>query len=146
MKSKFVIVALVLAVLAAACGGDDSTVASSDGARTVKVEMRDISYSIKTLDVTKGETIKFEFSNTGKAEHDAFVGDEMAQTDHEKEMSSGSNSGMSTDHGSDPNAITVKPGKTGELTYTFDKAGTILIGCHETGHYAAGMKISVTVA
>ncbi len=49
-------------------------------------------------------------------------------------------------HGGDSNAITVKPGKTGSLTYTFDKAGETIIGCHENGHYDAGMKIAVTVA
>lgn len=149
MKSKLVIasIAISIALAASACGGDDAgTVASNDDTRTVKIEMRDIAYSIKSLDVKKGETIKFTFDNAGKVDHDAFVGDEMAQADHEKEMSSGSTSDMSMDRSADSNAITVKPGKTGELTYTFDKAGTLLIGCHEPGHYEAGMKITVTVA
>jgi uncharacterized cupredoxin-like copper-binding protein len=48
--------------------------------------------------------------------------------------------------GGDMNAITVEPGKAGQLTHTFDKTGTVEIGCHEPGHYAAGMKIAVTVA
>nr|MBA2609447.1 hypothetical protein [Actinomycetota bacterium] len=73
---------------------------------------------------------------------DAFIGDDSAQADHESSMRDG---GMH--HGSgDSDAITVKPGKTGSLSYTFDKAGETLIGCHETGHFAAGMKIAVTVA
>jgi uncharacterized cupredoxin-like copper-binding protein len=42
--------------------------------------------------------------------------------------------------------ITVDPGKTGELTHTFDRTGTVEIGCHQPGHYAAGMKLAVTVA
>lgn len=149
MKSKLVIATIVISIAAAAsaCGGDDaSTVASSDNTRTVKIQMRDIAYSIKKLDVKKGDTIKFVFDNTGKVAHDAFVGDEMAQAQHEKEMSGGSNSGTSMSTSANSNGITVKPGKTGEITYTFDEAGTLLIGCHQPGHYDAGMKITVTVA
>ncbi|MGI8793741.1 MAG: cupredoxin domain-containing protein [Acidimicrobiales bacterium] len=148
MKIRLIIAAVALALLAAACGSDDSTTvgSGSGSARTVKVQMRDIAYSIDALDVKQGETITFEFKNTGKVDHDAFVGDEMAQADHEKEMAGGSDSGMNMDHGSDADAITVKPGKTETLTYTFDKAGGVLIGCHQTGHYAAGMKIVVTVS
>jgi uncharacterized cupredoxin-like copper-binding protein len=41
--------------------------------------------------------------------------------------------------------ITVDAGKTGTLTHTFGTAGTTLIGCHQPGHYAAGMRIEVHV-
>jgi len=50
------------------------------------------------------------------------------------------------DHGGDDaDAIVVEPGETGTLTHTFDDAGTVEIGCHQPGHYGAGMKIAVTV-
>jgi uncharacterized cupredoxin-like copper-binding protein len=42
--------------------------------------------------------------------------------------------------------VEVKPGTTGELTVTFDKAGDVLIGCHQPGHYPAGMRATVTVS
>jgi uncharacterized cupredoxin-like copper-binding protein len=41
--------------------------------------------------------------------------------------------------------IKVEPGKTGELTHTFRKGESVVIGCHEPGHYAAGMKLAVAV-
>ncbi len=41
--------------------------------------------------------------------------------------------------------ITVDPDESGELTYTFDQLGTIEIGCHQPGHYDAGMRVTVTV-
>jgi uncharacterized cupredoxin-like copper-binding protein len=47
-------------------------------------------------------------------------------------------------HGHD-NALSLKAGETGSLTMTFAKAGSLLIGCHEPGHYEAGMKATVTV-
>ena len=43
-------------------------------------------------------------------------------------------------------AVTVEPGDGGELIHTFDDAGTVEIGCHQPGHYDAGMKIAVDVA
>ena len=38
------------------------------------------------------------------------------------------------------------PGATGELVYTFTRPGTVLIGCHEPGHYALGMRAVITVS
>ncbi len=32
-----------------------------------------------------------------------------------------------------------------DITWTFTKAGTTLYGCHEPGHYVAGMKGTITV-
>ncbi|HUR24355.1 MAG TPA: cupredoxin domain-containing protein [Acidimicrobiales bacterium] len=134
-------VAIALVVLAA-CGSDDgSTAAGAGGAdRTIEVEMRDIAYSPTSVDVRVGETVRFNFKNTGQVEHDAFIGDAAGQDAHEKQMREGH------DHGNDPNALSVKPGKSASLTHTFDKAGQVLIGCHEPGHYTGGMKITVNVA
>jgi uncharacterized cupredoxin-like copper-binding protein len=42
--------------------------------------------------------------------------------------------------------ITVEPGERGELTYTFQAGDELLIGCHEPGHYAGGMKITIDVS
>lgn len=52
---------------------------------------------------------------------------------------------MGHGHGTDEQAITVEPGASGSLTYTFDTPGTYEIGCHQPGHYAAGMTITVIV-
>ena len=105
--------------------------------------MRDIAYSPTAVTVKKGDTVRFVFVNKGKLPHDAFIGDEAAQADHEEEMRAAD--GEHGGHGSD-GGITVEPGKTAELEETFDEAGTTLIGCHEPGHYEAGMKVAVTVA
>ena len=71
---------------------------------------------------------------TGQVVHDAFIGDAAAQDAHEKEMREGHG-----EHGKEANAVSVKPGKSASLTHTFDKAGQLLIGCHEPGHYDGGM-------
>lgn len=38
-----------------------------------------------------------------------------------------------------PNVVSVEAGGTGELTFSFAKAGTLLIDCHEPGHLEGGM-------
>jgi uncharacterized cupredoxin-like copper-binding protein len=44
------------------------------------------------------------------------------------------------------NSVTVAKGETKEFTRTFDKAGTLIYGCHQPGHYADGMMGTVTVS
>ena len=103
--------------------------------------MEDTEFDPADLTLQKGDIVKFRFVNEGLLTHDAFIGDADAQAEHETEMSS--TDGMN--HGTDPDAVTVAPGETGVLTYTFNEAGTLQIGCHQPGHYAAGMKIQVDV-
>ena len=101
--------------------------------------MVDIDFKPESLQVNRGETVKFVFTNSGRVAHEAFIGDARAQEEHEKEMRQGAHPGHHS------NTVVVEPGGTGELTYTFDQPGTIEIGCHEPGHYPVGMKINVEV-
>ncbi|HYZ93361.1 MAG TPA: cupredoxin domain-containing protein [Actinomycetota bacterium] len=123
-----------------------SEVARDDAkGRTVVVTMRDNHFEPDRLEVRRGETIAFRFVNRGRVQHDAFLGDEAAQQRHEAETAE-----SEEDHGdghaaTDADAITVKPGDSGRLTHTFDSRGTILIGCHEPGHYDDGMVVKITV-
>ena len=151
--------ATALTVVTAACGGGSgdhstmdmdkstgTTAAAGAPSRTIDVDMVDIAFEPKTLSVQRGERIEFVFHNKGTIAHDAFIGDTAAQADHEKEMHEGKDGSMAGGHRMGETAITVDPGKTGSLTYTFDQPGTLEIGCHQVGHYAAGMKVAVTVA
>ena len=155
---RTVVVAGLVALFAAACGsGNDdhsrmdgstgTTGATGNPTRTVDIDMLDIAFDPKTLSVQRGERIEFVFHNKGKIAHDALIGDTAAQAEHEKEMRQAKDTADGHGgHGMGDAAITVDPGETGRLTYTFDKTGTIEIGCHQPGHYAAGMKVAVTVA
>jgi uncharacterized cupredoxin-like copper-binding protein len=156
MKRRLVATALI-ALFATACGGgnDDHSTMHTEGStgttgvaasptRTVDIEMIDIAYEPKALSVQRGERVEFVFHNKGKIAHDAFIGDTAAQAAHEKEMRE--EGSMAGGHDMGDTAITIDPGQTGRLMHTFDKTGTIEIGCHQLGHYAAGMKVAVTVA
>src|SRR5688572_22189936 len=137
---------LIAAVIAGGCGGGDSGTGSADDgrepSRTIDVTMRGIHYEPTSVEVKTGESVKFVFHNEGEIVDDAFIGDEAAQAAHEKEMRE-SEGGH---NGEDGDALTVDPGKTASLTYTFDKPAALVIGCHQAGHYSAGMKIAIAVA
>ncbi len=142
MRRLIAVLSLPALVLLAACGsGDDQPALASAGEdRTVEIEMRDIAFSPSEVDVRAGEKIRFVFTNRGTLTHDAFIGDAAAQDQHEKDMRSGH------DHGDGANALTLKPGKQGQLVHTFDRPGQTIIGCHEPGHYTGGMKVTVNVS
>ena len=140
--------AVVVVMLAGGCGGgshdSESHGRAAESTRTIEVTMKDIAFDPAAVTVKAGETVKFVFRNEGKIRHDAFIGDEAAQAEHEKEMREQGSDAMDGHHGDD--AITVDPGKTGSLTHTFKAGDALVIGCHEVGHYAAGMKLTVTVS
>lgn len=77
----------------------------------------------------------FKFTNDGAVNHDASIGDADAQEEYGESMDSG-----------DGDALLLEPGKSGEITHTFQDTGEILIGCHQAGHYEAGMKSEITVS
>ncbi|MFP5376735.1 MAG: plastocyanin/azurin family copper-binding protein [Acidimicrobiia bacterium] len=136
-----------LALLAGACGSDDDDSggdAAGGGARTVEVTMRDIDFDPAAVTVEAGETVRFVFVNEGALVHDAFLGDEAAQAEHGREAREHGEEAHG--HGEGGTAITVDPGERGEITHTFTEPGELIIGCHEPGHYDAGMRIRVTVS
>ena len=150
-----------------------ATATTAGGPRTVAVVMTDNAFSPARVEVVAGETVTFAFLNEGTVTHDAVVGDAEAQAEHEDEMraaeagggdhatdgtggtggTGGTDAMDGMDHGDeaggdagDEAAITVEPGATGELTHTFAGGEGLLIGCHEPGHYDAGMRIDVAVS
>lgn len=113
---------------------------SSKVTRTIKVTAMDIKFEPTDLTVKAGETVKFEVTNTGKIDHEFVLADAAEQAEHDKEMQAMPN--MKMDH---PNGISVAPGKTATLIWTFTKAGKLQYGCHIPGHFAAGMVGQLTV-
>ncbi len=141
---------VAMTALVAACGQtrESDSAATVDagvdpaGARTVDIAMEDIKFDQTTLTVKTGETIDFRFTNTGQIPHDAFIGDAAAQMEHDTEMAE---MGEASEHPMEEAAVVVQPGDSGELSYIFTEPGTYEVGCHQPGHYGAGMKIDVTV-
>ena len=128
-------------------GGGEHASHSSTADRVVDVTMRDIAYDPTAVTVKAGETVRFVFHNAGAIKHDAYIGDEAAQAKHEQEMRKDGSGGMSDGHmDGGGHGVTVDPGDLASLTHTFKAGDVLVIGCHEVGHYAAGMKLAVTVS
>ncbi|MNT66943.1 Copper binding protein, plastocyanin/azurin family [compost metagenome] len=103
--------------------------------------------------VKAGETVRFVLTNKGKLPHEFNLGDAAMHARHQQEMLAMQQGGMdhaAMGHGSmakpghgmshdEPNTVTVSPGKTAELTWTFTQASGIEFACNVPGHYQAGM-------
>ena len=140
-----VIVAFMLGglVVAAASGLDIGGHAAAAGdARIIEVSMTDeLRFEPDMIVVAPGETVRFEVTNNGQAVHEFLVGDEAAQAQFEEEMAGGE-----MDHDTAA-GVSVDPGQTESFEYAFGETGdVILAGCHESGHYEAGMVATITVS
>ena len=138
--------------------------------RTVEIVMGDMSFTPKALEIKAGETVRFVLINKGQLLHEFNLGDAAMHAVHQQEMLKMQQSGMLTptamktaaapmdhssmpgmDHGAsmthdDPNSVLVEPGKTAELTWTFNKVGSLEFACNIPGHYQAGMVGKLTVS
>ncbi len=141
---KILLLAAIATVFAGCAGAEDPQVEGAD--RTVVVQMRDNHFEPDELEVRRGETIAFRFTNRGSVRHDAFIGDAEEQGEHEREARAADENGHGGVHAVDEsNAITLEPGGRKTLTYTFDDREEILIGCHEPGHFEGGMVAEIIV-
>lgn len=110
--------------------------------RTVKVGMSDsMRFAPASVAVKQGETIRFLVRNDGKIKHEMVLGTEKELKEHYELMKKF----PEMEH-SDPQMVTVAPGKTGEIVWRFTKAGKVDFACLQPGHYDAGMKGMVNVA
>ena len=142
--------ATIATLLLASCGtersADEAALAPADGATVIDVAMTDMAFTPTVLAVDAGETVRFRFRNDGQAIHEAVIGDAAFQQEHADEMAAmGSSGNMQHGTSDEPAPLVVQPGETGELTYIASSAGSVLIGCHQPGHWEAGMKASIDV-
>ncbi len=80
-------------------------------------------------------------TNTGETAHDFILGDDAMQRDYAEAMTHMPD-GLPHDL---PNAISLEPGETKELTWRFGDPGVLEYACHEPGHYEAGMRGQIRV-
>jgi uncharacterized cupredoxin-like copper-binding protein len=148
--------AVLLAAAAVACGEGEPTDLGSSTTDAVDITMTDNAFSREALTMSVGEEVTFRFRNEGSVVHEALIGPADVQAAHEVEMGDGPAGGGHDEDRSDPmedmdhggeaaTVLSLEPGETGEVTYTFDEPGEVEIGCHEPGHYEDGMRATITV-
>ena len=134
--------------------GDISTID-----RVIEVDMGEMFFNPKSLDIKQGETIKFVMNNSGRAVHEFNIGTDSMQDAHAREMTTMIRSGMMTTRElfhdkmleagmmhADANARLLAPGESAELVWTFSgDAEDILIACNVPGHRQAGMEAKINM-
>jgi uncharacterized cupredoxin-like copper-binding protein len=103
--------------------------------RSIEVEMNDtMRFRPDCINVKRGETIRFIVRNTGKLRHEMVLGKMEELKEHAERMRM-----FPEMKHTDPNQVSVEPGKTGELIWQFTRDGTFDFACLQTGHFEEGM-------
>jgi len=106
-----------------------------DVSRAIPIKALDIRFEPNRIQVYRDETVRFVVTNDGKLAHEFVIGDAQLQAEHEKEMQAMAGMHMHDD----VNAISLLPGQTKSLVWTFTRDGVTEYACHMPGHFAAGM-------
>ena len=131
-------VAIVVAIATAVAGYafKDSQHANArsalgPGLVTVTVRVHYSKFSIETLHVYAGATVRFLVRNDDPIHHEFIVGDAQVHARHQR--------GSEAVHPPVPGEVSVGPGELGETFYRFAQPGPYQFACHLPGHYAFGM-------
>ena len=152
MKPNAITGALALCLLAAPAladgkhaggHGDDHAMGRSgdaqDVTRTVEVAMLEpetggMAFTPGEMRFEAGETVRFVIRNEGEFDHEFTFNTEDEIVEHKALMERFPE--MEHD---EPNAVTLAPGETGEIVWTFSEAGSFEFACLIPGHYDLGM-------
>jgi uncharacterized cupredoxin-like copper-binding protein len=119
-----------------------STAGAAPATRSVTVTLSDdMRFTPANWQATSGETVRIQVVNTGKVRHEFIIGTEAELKAHADDMKKS----KTAHHHHGSNAVSVAPGGTGELVWTFADAGVLHIACFEPGHYDAGMRGTISV-
>ena len=114
------------------------------GLRTVRFTMADsMRFTPDQLVVKQGETLRLVIRNQGAMLHEFVLGTRQELDAHAALMLK-----FPTMEHSEPYMAHVGPGQTGEIVWTFNRAGDFDFACLIAGQYQAGMvgKVSVLAA
>ena len=110
--------------------------------KTIEVGMADnMRFTPDRIEVHLGETVRFVVRNKGQQMHEFVIGTKAENAKHAELMVKFPN--MEHD---EPYMAHVSPGKTGEIVWTFNRAGEFEFACLIAGHYQAGMSGQIHVA
>ena len=109
--------------------------------RTVEFRMGDdMRFRPDRLTVKRGETLRLRIVNDGRQLHEYVLGTVAENARHAELMVR-----LPDMEHDEPWMAHVKPGGSGEIVWTFNRAGEFEFACLIAGHYGAGMKGRITV-
>ena len=130
---------------------------ASDVSKTIKVDMYDNYYKPKTINVKKGETVRFVVENKGVLVHEFNIATMMMYKKHGPEMLDMMKNGVLLPNKinkekmkqmakmnpkmahSHSNSVLLEPKQKAELIWKFTSNAELFGGCNVPGHLEAGM-------
>lgn len=110
--------------------------------RTISVTMGDdMRFTPELIEVKQGETVRIVVANRGRMLHEFVLGTIKELDEHAALMMKFPN--MAHD---EPYMVHVPPGQSGQMIWTFNRAGQFDFACLIAGHYQAGMVGKIKVA
>lgn len=109
--------------------------------RTITVRMKDMRFTPDRITVKQGETIRFVLKNEGKLLHEMVIGTPKELDAHAALMAK-----FPTMEHDEPYMAHVPPRTSGDIVWTFNRAGNFGFACLIAGHYQAGMVGKIVVA
>ena len=111
-----------------------------NASRTVEVDMSEMKYTPASIEVKRGEQIRFVIRNVGEDDHEFLLATTEENLKHAADMQK--NPHMAHE---EPNAVRLTPKKSTEIVWKFTKPGTFEYSCLIPGHRENGMIGKVTV-
>ena len=112
--------------------------------RVISVSMRDtmrFEFSPGLTSLKDGETIEFHVRNDGQIQHEFSIGNADDQVKHAQMMQT-----MPDMKHNDPNTVSLAPGESANLSWTFMGNDTVVFACNVPGHFEAGMKHTMAIS
>lgn len=151
------VLALAAATPASAHGPDHGMGGGKPGepgkvTRVIEVVATDNEFSLKSLQVKDGETVRFIVRNDGLDPHELLIGTKAAHIEHLKmmrEMIERQKKGGGHGHAmpameAHQSGVSVQPGKTETFVWTFARTPNLEFACDIPGHYEDGMHGLIT--
>ena len=108
--------------------------------RTVEVDMSEMKYAPESIEVKRGEQIRFVIRNAGEDDHEFLLATTEENLRHADDMQKHPHMAHE-----EPNAVRLTPKKSAEMVWKFTKQGTFEYSCLIPGHRENGMIGKVTV-
>ena len=125
--------------------------------KTIEIKMYDNYFLHKTINIKRGETVKFVVHNYGDLVHEFNIATKKMHLEHQKEMMKMIEHGIllgdridkvkmkkvaKKDHSmshTHSNSVLLEPNKSGEIIWKFNTDVALEAACNVPGHYEAGM-------
>ena len=142
------VLALVAAMPASAHGPGHPMSGGKPGdaaraSRTIEIAATDNAFSLKSLSVRDGETVRFVIRNDGFETHEFLIGTVAEQAEHLRMMKAlleqQKKSGRAAPMMQHDSGVMVSPGETVTFVWTFARTANLQFACDIPGHYEDGM-------